>query len=126
VIGLRNLQGTKVVRAFRPSATRRAPQSPWHRPGPVQAPAFAVSGAIAGLAGGGAGYCTSRSRPRTSLPGLDEPLVYTVIAGIALLGGAVLMPIGAWILPTLVIPATARSTRAVHPGRFLGVRTIID
>jgi hypothetical protein len=50
-----------------------------------------------------------------------------VIAGIALLGGAVLMPIGAWILPTLIIPSTAEINNGPFIlGAFLAIRTVID
>jgi branched-chain amino acid transport system permease protein len=129
LIGLRNLQTTKVVRAFR--AIRDSENTAVAMgidPVRYKLLAFAVSGAIAGLAGGGAGYLHIKIQAQNfTFLGSLSLLVYTVIAGIALLGGAVLMPIGAWILPTLIIPATAEVNNGPYIlGAFLAVRTVID
>jgi branched-subunit amino acid ABC-type transport system permease component len=129
LIGLRNLQTTKVVRAFR--AIRDSESTAVAMgidPVRYKLLAFAVSGAIAGLAGGGAGYLHIKIQAQNfTFLGSLSLLVYTVIAGIALLGGAVLMPIGAWILPTLIIPSTAEINNGPFIlAAFLGVRTMID
>src|SRR3954451_10706282 len=90
--------------------------------------AFAVSGAIAGLAGGCSGYLHIKIQAQnfTFLGGLSM-LVFTVITGIALLSTSVLMPLGAWIVPTLVIPSTAEINNGPFIlAAFLGIRTIID
>jgi branched-chain amino acid transport system permease protein len=128
-LALRNLQGTKVARAFR--AIRDSETTAVAMgidPVRYKLLAFAVSGAIAGLAGGGAGYLHIKIQAQNfTFLGSLSLLVYTVIAGITLLGGAMLMPIGAWIIPTLIIPSTAEVNNGPFIlGAFLAIRTVID
>ena len=128
-VALRNLQGTKVARAFR--AIRDSETTAVAMgidPVRYKLLAFAVSGAIAGLAGGGAGYLHIKIQAQNfTFLGSLSLLVYTVIAGITLLSGAALMPIGAWILPTLIIPSTSEINNGPYIlGAFLAIRTVID
>jgi branched-chain amino acid transport system permease protein len=129
LLGLRNLQGTKVVRAFR--AIRDSETTAVAMgidPVRYKLLAFAVSGAIAGLAGGCSGYLHIKIQAQNfTFLGSLSMLVYTVITGIALLSTSVLMPIGAWIVPTLVIPSTAEVNNGPFIlAAFLGIRTVID
>src|SRR5207248_1168661 len=90
--------------------------------------AFAVSGCIAGLAGGCAGYLHIKIQAQNfTFLGSLTLLVYTVIAGIGLLAGAALMPVGAWIIPSLLIPPTSNVNNGPYIiGAFLAVRTVMD
>jgi hypothetical protein len=80
------------------------------------------------LAGGGAGYLHIKIQAQNfTFLGSLSLLVYTVIAGITLLGGALLMPVGAWIIPALIIPSTAEVNNGPFIlGAFLAIRTVID
>ena len=129
LVGLKNLNGTKVVRAFR--AIRDSESTAVAMgidPVRYKLLAFALSGFIAGLAGGCAGYLHIKIQATNfTFLGSLSMLVYTVIAGIGLLAGAVLMPIGAWIIPSLLIPPTANVNNGPYIiGAFLAVRTVID
>ena len=54
-------------------------------------------------------------------------IVLATIGVLCMLGGAMLMPIGAWILPTLIIPSTAEVNNGPFIlGAFLAIRTVID
>jgi branched-chain amino acid transport system permease protein len=129
LLGLRNLNRTRVTRAFR--AIRDSETTAVAMgidPVRYKLLAFAVSGGIAGLAGGCAGYLHIKivAQNFTFLGSLSL-LVYTVIAGIGLLAGAILMPIGAWIIPSLLIPPTANINNGPYIiGAFVAVRTVLD
>jgi branched-chain amino acid transport system permease protein len=129
LVGLKNLNRTKVGRAFR--AIRDSENTAVAMgidPVRYKLLAFAVSGCIAGLAGGCAGYLHIKIQAQNfTFLGSLSLLVYTLIAGIGLLAGAVLMPVGAWIIPSLLIPPTANVNNGPYIiGAFLAVRTVMD
>src|SRR3989442_12152186 len=129
VAGLYNLNKSRVVRAFR--AIRDSETTAVAMgidPLKYKLLAFALSGFIAGIAGGCAGYLHIKILAANfSFFGSLQFLVFTVIAGIALLAGGLVTPIIGWIGPTLLLPHSSNVNNGptILLG-FAGIRTVID
>ncbi|HMC80386.1 MAG TPA: branched-chain amino acid ABC transporter permease, partial [Acidimicrobiia bacterium] len=127
--GVRNIQRTRVVRAFHAIRdSENTAVAMGTDPVRYKLLAFAVSGFIAGMAGGCSGYLHIKIQASNfTFLGSLSLVVFSVIAGIALLSGAALMPIGAWILPTLLIPQASHINNGpAIIAAFFGVRTVMD
>jgi len=128
-VGVRNLKRTQVARAFH--AIRDSENTAIAMgidPVRYKLLAFALSGFVAGIAGGAFGFLALKVTPGSFTFGLSlNYITYAVIAGIALLQGAVLVPIFFVLVPAL----TASPVDAVNQAQFilagyLAVRTVID
>jgi branched-chain amino acid transport system permease protein len=128
-MGVRNLGKTRVARAFHAIRdSENTAVSMGIDPVKYKLLAFALSGFIAGIAGGSFGYMNLKvvSGSFTFFLSLTF-ITFTVIAGIAFQAGAFLVPILFVIIPTI----TARTTTGTNQSLFilsgwLAVRTIID
>ncbi|MBV8693796.1 MAG: ABC transporter permease, partial [Actinobacteria bacterium] len=129
-VGVRNLGKTRVARAFH--ALRDSENTAIAMgidPVRYKLLAFALSGFVAGIAGGCWGYMNLKVVPGAfTFLGSLQFITYTVIAGIALQGGAVLAPVLFVLVPT-VLATTASGTNQfpffILPG-FFAIRTVID
>jgi branched-chain amino acid transport system permease protein len=129
VAGLYNLNKSRVARAFR--AIRDSETTAVAMgidPVKYKLLAFALSGFIAGIAGGCAGYLHIKIQAANfSFFGSLQFLVFTVIAGIGLLAGGLIMPIIGWIGPTLLLPhASNINNGPAIIAAIGGIRTVID
>ena len=128
-VGVRNLGKTRVARAFHAIRdSENTAISMGIDPVKYKLLAFALSGFIAGVAGGSFGYMNLKvvSGSFTFFLSLTF-ITYTVIAGISLLSGAALVPMLFVIIPVI----TARSTTGSNQSLFilagyLAVRATID
>lgn len=128
-VGVRNLGKTKVARAFHAIRdSENTAISMGIDPVKYKLLAFALSGFIAGIAGGSFGYLNLKvvSGSFTFFASLAF-ITYATIAGISLLSGAVLVPVLFVLLPVL----TARTTTGTNQSLFilsgyLAVRAVID
>jgi branched-chain amino acid transport system permease protein len=128
-LAVRNLGKTRVARAFH--AIRDSENTAIAMgidPVRYKLLAFALSGFIAGLAGGSFGYLALKVTPGSFTFFLSLSFItYAVICGLALQAGALLVPVLFVLLPAL----TANPVDAVNQGQFilsgyLAVRTVID
>jgi branched-chain amino acid transport system permease protein len=128
-LGVRNLGKTRVARAFHAIRdSENTAVSMGIDPVKYKLLAFALSGFIAGMAGGSFGYMNLKvvSGSFTFFLSLTF-ITYAVIAGISLQAGALAVPILFVLLPTL----TARTTTGTNQSIFilsgyLAVRAVID
>ena len=128
-LGVRNLGKTRVARAFHAIRdSENTAISMGIDPVKYKLLAFALSGFIAGIAGGSFGYMNLKvvSGSFTFFLSLTF-ITFTVIAGIALQAGAALVPVLFVIIPVI----TARSTTGSNQSLFilsgyLAVRAVID
>ena len=129
-LAVRNLGRTRVARAFH--AIRDSENTAIAMgidPVRYKLLAFALSGFIAGIAGGCWGYMNLKVVPGAfTFLGSLQFITYTVIAGIALQAGSVAAPVLFVLIPT-VLATTASGTNQfpffILPG-FLAMRTVID
>jgi branched-chain amino acid transport system permease protein len=128
-IAVRNLGRTSAARAFRAIRdSENTAISMGIDPVRYKLLAFALSGFIAGVAGGSFGYLALKVTPGSFTFGLSLSFItYAVIAGIALLQGSLLVPVLFVLVPAL----TASPVDAVNQSQFilagyLAVRTVID
>jgi branched-chain amino acid transport system permease protein len=128
-LGVRNLGKTRVARAFHAIRdSENTAISMGIDPVKYKLLAFALSGFIAGIAGGSFGYMNLKvvSGSFTFFLSLTF-ITFTVIAGIALQAGAALVPFLFVLIPVI----TARSTTGSNQSLFilsgyLAVRAVID
>ena len=128
-VGVRNLGKTRVARAFHAIRdSENTAISMGIDPVRYKLLAFALSGFIAGMAGGCWGYMNLKVVPGAfTFLGSLQFITYAVIAGIALQAGSVLAPVLFVLLPT-VLSTTATGTSQflfIFPG-FVAIRTVID
>jgi branched-chain amino acid transport system permease protein len=128
-LGVRNLSKTSAARAFH--AIRDSENTAIAMgidPVRYKLLAFALSGFIAGIAGGSFGYMSLKVTPGSfTFTASLAAITSAVIAGIALLQGAVLVPIFFVLVPAV----TASPVDAVNQSIFiltgyLSVRTVMD
>lgn len=128
-LGVKNLGKTRVARAFHAIRdSENTAVSMGIDPVKYKLLAFALSGFIAGIAGGSFGYMNLKvvSGSFTFFLSLTF-ITYAVIAGIALQSGAIVVPILFVLLPVL----TARTTTGTNQSVFIlsgyfAVRAVID
>ncbi|HEV7887911.1 MAG TPA: ABC transporter permease [Acidimicrobiales bacterium] len=128
-LGVRNLGKTRIARAFHAIRdSENTAVSMGIDPVKYKLLAFALSGFIAGIAGGSFGYMNLKvvSGSFTFFLSLTF-ITYAVIAGVALQSGAFVVPILFVIIPTI----TARTTTGTNQSLFilagyLAVRAVID
>jgi branched-chain amino acid transport system permease protein len=128
-IGVRNLKRTSVARAFHAIRdSENTAISMGIDPVRYKLLAFALSGFIAGIAGGSFGYLALKVTPGSFTFAQSLSFItYAVIAGIAVIQGALLVPVFFVLLPAL----TASPVDAVNQAQFIlagyfAVRTVID
>ncbi|HYX11994.1 MAG TPA: branched-chain amino acid ABC transporter permease, partial [Candidatus Acidoferrum sp.] len=128
-LGVRNLSRTRVARAFRAIRdSENTAISMGINPTRYKLLAFALSGGIAGLAGGCAAYLhTTIVAGNFTFIGSLNFLVLIVIAGLGFIAGGVITAIVGWIVPALLLGHAA----GVNNGpyiivAFLAIRTVID
>jgi branched-chain amino acid transport system permease protein len=128
-IGVRNLGKTRIARAFHAIRdSENTAISMGIDPVKYKLLAFALSGFIAGIAGGSFGYMNLKvvSGSFTFFLSLTF-ITYTVIAGIALQAGAFLVPILFVLLPAFLAKTTTGTNQSVFIlSGFFAVRTVID
>jgi branched-subunit amino acid ABC-type transport system permease component len=128
-LGVRNLSKTSVARAFH--AIRDSENTAIAMgidPVRYKLLAFAVSGFIAGIGGASFGYLSLKVTPGSfTLFASLQGITTAVIAGIALIQGALLVPIFFALVPALLASPVDAVNQALFiiPG-FLAVRTVID
>lgn len=128
-LGVRNLSKTSVARAFH--AIRDSENTAIAMgidPVRYKLLAFALSGFIAGIAGGSFGYLALKVTPGSFTFGASlAAITSAVIAGIALMQGAILVPIFFVLVPALLAsPVDAVNQSIYILTGFLAVRTVID
>ena len=128
-IGVRNLGRTRVARAFHAIRdSENTAISMGIDPIRYKLLAFALSGFIAGIAGGSFAYMNLKVTPGSFTFFLSLSFItYAVICGIALQSGSLLLPVLFVLVPAL----TANPVDAVSQGQFilagfLAIRTVID
>jgi branched-chain amino acid transport system permease protein len=128
-LGVRNLGRTRVARAFHAIRdSENTAVSMGIDPVKYKLLAFALSGFIAGIAGGSFGYMNLKvvSGSFTFFASLTF-ITYAVIAGIALLSGSVLVPVLFVLLPVLTARTTTGTNQSVFIlSGYLAVRAVID
>jgi branched-chain amino acid transport system permease protein len=126
---VRNLGRTRVARAFHAIRdSENTAVSMGIDPVKYKLLAFALSGFIAGIAGGSFGYMNLKvvSGSFTFFASLTF-ITYAVIAGIALLSGSVLVPVLFVLLPVLTARTTTGTNQSVFIlSGYLAVRAVID
>ena len=128
-VGVRNLGKTRIARAFH--AIRDSENTAVAMgidPVRYKLLAFALSGFIAGIAGGSFAYMNVKVTPGSFSFFLSLSFVtYAVIAGLALQAGSLLVPVLFVLLPAaLASPVDAvNQSLFIVPG-YLAVRTVID
>lgn len=128
-IGVRNLKRTSVARAFHAIRdSENTAISMGIDPVRYKLLAFALSGFIAGLAGGSFGYLALKVTPGSFTFFLSLSFItYAVICGIALLQGSLLVPLFFVLLPAV----TASPVDGVNQAQFIlagyfAVRVVTD
>ena len=127
--GVRNLGRTRIARAFH--AIRDSENTAIAMgidPVRYKLLAFAISGFIAGIAGGSFGYMNLKIVPAsfTFFASLTF-ITYAVIAGIALQAGATLAPLLFVIIPTLTATTASGTNQSIFIlSGFFAIRTVID
>jgi branched-chain amino acid transport system permease protein len=128
-LGVYNLGKTRIARAFHAIRdSENTAISMGIDPVKYKLLAFALSGFIAGIAGGSFGYMNLKvvSGSFTFFLSLTF-ITYAVIAGIALQSGAFLVPILFVLLPTLTAKTTTGTNQSIFIfGGFFAVRAVID
>jgi branched-chain amino acid transport system permease protein len=128
-LGVRNLGKTRVARAFHAIRdSENTAISMGIDPVKYKLLAFALSGFIAGIAGGSFGYMNLKvvSGSFTFFLSLTF-ITYTVIAGIALQSGSVAVPILFVLLPTFLAKTATGTNQSVFIlSGYFAVRAVID
>ena len=128
-LGVRNLSKTSVARAFHAIRdSENTAISMGIDPVRYKLLAFALSGFIAGIAGGSFGYMALKVTPGSFTFTASLAFISSaVIAGIALIQGAVILPIVVVLIPTLLAsPVDAVNQSIFILIGFASVRTVID
>ena len=128
-VGVRNLGRTRVARAFHAIRdSENTAISMGIDPTRYKLLAFALSGFIAGIAGGSFAYMNVKVVPASFTFGLSLLFItYAVIAGIALQAGSLFVPVLFVFVPVLLAsPVDAVSQGIFILSGYLAVRTVTD